>query len=147
MSPEPRIFTLQEANALIPEVEKRFGHLLEMKEQYIKRHDELFLYELLAQAEHEAGLTTDPQDLEKEIHSLEEAIQGLEKYLKDIQALGGVIRNIKRGEVDFLGRLGDEYVYFCWQRGEKQIRHYHSLKGGKMERKRLGRHASRGEGK
>ena len=66
---EARIFTLDEANKLIPKVEIKLSTLLEKKERYIKRHDELFMYELLAQAEHKAGLNTDPEDFEREVHA------------------------------------------------------------------------------
>ena len=137
MTKDLRVFTLDEANALIPEIEVRLARLLEKKEQYLKRHDELFLYELLAQAEHQAGMTSDPEDLEKEIHALEGSIHGLEKDLRQIRELGCIIRNIEKGWVDFLGKLGGEYVYFCWHRGDFKISYYHSLKGGMTERKPL----------
>ena len=103
----------------------------------MKRHDELFLYELIAQAEHKAGVQTDPEDLENEFHKLETSISGLEKDLKQIRSLGCVIRNLEKGWVDFLGRIGEEYVYYCWKSGEEQIQFYHSLKGGMKDRKLL----------
>ncbi len=137
MKVERRLFTLEEANALIPKLEARFSHLLQKKEQYLKRHDELFMHQLLADAEQHANLSTQTEDLEKEIHELETSILDMEKDIHEIRQWGCILRNVNTGYVDFLGQWNGEKIYFCWKKGEKDIQYYHSLQNDKSDRRPL----------
>lgn len=133
-----RVFSIDEANSLLPELDNRLMRLIKKKESYAQHHDRLLMHELLAQAEHSSGSDTDYlTDFEEEARALETSIQGLEKDLSEIRSLGCILRNIEKGWVDFLGRWKEELVYFCWRRGEESIQYYHPLKGGMTERRKL----------
>ena len=67
----------------IPELEERLQRMTEKKEVYSRQHDELFMHELLAQAEHHAGVGTEMFDLEEEIASLEQSILELEEDVRE----------------------------------------------------------------
>ena len=135
MKNRPHLFLLEEANALLPELEKRLSSLLEKKENYARRHDELFMHELIVRAEQHGGLFPLPDDeLEERMHLLEKSITGLEKDIHEIHDLGCILRSLEKGWVDFLGRLEGELIYFCWQRGEKSIQFYHHLQKDITER-------------
>lgn len=135
MSGQPKVFSIEEANGLIPEVSKRLQELTQKKANYLKRHDELFMYELLNQAEHQAGVQSDAEGLEKEIQQLEGSLEEIEKDLKSFRSLGCLLRDMDSGQVDFLGKHGSEFVYYCWKRGESEIKYYHALKAGMDARK------------
>lgn len=140
-----RTFTLQEADALLPELEKRLKHLQSKKEAYSRTHDSLFMHELVCAAERSGGFAEEKDDLEDGIRALEEAIEGLAGDVDAIFALGCVLRNIERGHVEFLGEYDGEEVYFSWQLGEPCVGHYRHL--SKKAHERVALHPKRASGK
>jgi len=133
VKPSPRLFSLDEANALLPALNSFFDRWSEKREVYTRRHDELLMHELLREAERHAA-EAGPQTLEAEIQAVEEALADLAREIETVKALGCVVRNLERGWVDFLAKRDTERIYFCWHRGEKAIRFYHSLAAGMTER-------------
>ncbi len=120
-------FTLHEAHALLPELEKRLKHLRDKKETYSRTHDLLFMHELVCAAERSHGLSDETDDLEDGIHALEDAIEDLAKDVEAIFATGCLLRNIERGHIEFFGSHDGMEVYFSWQLGEPEIGHYRPI--------------------
>lgn len=144
MKPQPRILSLQEANALLPAIEAILCRILEKKESYDRLHDHLLIQELICQAPKPAAPTA-PQNgftadeiLEADARTLDEAWASLRKDAEEILNLGGILRNMERGCVDFLGKHEGRQVYFCWKRGEKTVQYYHSACDGQTDRHLLG---------
>ena len=125
MNQNQRTFTLEEANSLLPELESLLASL-ETKQEIVRQlHDEIFFEELL---ENDAPPDTRLQELEATLVRMEEEIQR-------IRTLGCRLRSPREGLIDFLSQRDAEWVYYCWKRGEKEIRFYHTLRGGFLERK------------
>jgi hypothetical protein len=122
-----KTFTLQEAEALLPELEKCLKLLRTKKEAYSRTHDLLFMHELVCTAERTHGLSEEKDDLEDGIHALEEAIEDLAKDVEAIFAMGCLLRNIEKGHVEFFGAHDGQDVYFSWQLGEPSVSHYRPL--------------------
>ena len=139
MTFRPRVFLLEEANALLPELDSSLARLVHKKEIYARCHDELLMHELLVQAEHHAGTPAadPPGGIEADIRAVEAAIEDLEKEIEQIRALGCVLRSIDRGWVDFLSNRDGETIYLCWRRGEKSIQFFHNARGGMTARQPL----------
>ena len=129
-----RIFSRSEADALLPELEKRLKHLRNKKETYSRTHDLLFMHELVCAAERSNGLSEEKDDLEDGIHALEEAIEELAQDVEAIFAMGCFLRNIETGHVEFFGIHDGKKVYFSWRLGEPAIGHYRLLGGKAHER-------------
>lgn len=123
-----RIFTQQEAEALLPELEKRLHQLRTKKEIYSRRHDTLFMHELVCVAEKAGGFCEENDDLEGGIHALEEAIEDLAKDVEAIFSMGCMLRNIDQGHIEFLGFQDGQEVYFSWRLGEPHSCCYRFLK-------------------
>jgi len=128
MKPRLRLFTLEEANQLIPEVSQRLDHLLEKKEKYTLRHDMVFMHELLTEAEQSGGVSGDTlaPALESDALGLEEDLQDLEREMAKIRALGCALHDLESGYVDFPSERNGQVVLLCWKRGEPAIAFYHS---------------------
>ncbi len=122
-----RIFTLPEAEALLPELEKKLKLLRTQKEAYSRTHDLLFLHELVCTAERTHGLPEEKDDLEDGIHALEEAIENLAQDVEAIFATGCLLRNIEKGLVEFFGVHEGREVYFSWQLGEPRVSYYRPI--------------------
>lgn len=123
-----RIFSKEEANALLPELEKSLKDLQNKKEAYSRIHDALFMHELLFAAERSHGfLPEGTEDLEMSMCALEEAIEALAKDVEAIFEMGCFLRNIEKGHVEFRGALDGQDVFFCWRRGEPCVARYRRL--------------------
>ena len=119
-----RIFSREEADALLPELEKCLKLLQTKKEAYSRTHDLLFMHELVCAAERNHGFSEEQDGLEDGIHALEEAIEDLAKDVDAIFAKGCLLRNIEKGHVEFFGLHDGEEIYFSWQLGEPNVGHY-----------------------
>lgn len=128
MTTRLKVFNLKEANALLPELESRLSQLEARHEAFKQLEDKLFFEEILEQA----SLP------EVRLQELEETLLRLEEEIQRIRELGCRLRHPERGLVDFLARKDQEWIYFCWRRGEKEIRFYHNLREGFFERRPLG---------
>jgi hypothetical protein len=54
-----------------------------------------------------------------------------------IQELGGVVKGLDEGLVDFPARRGDEDVFLCWHLGEREVAYWHGIDDGFAGRRPL----------
>jgi hypothetical protein len=139
MKTQPRTFSLEEANALLPEIEAVLCRISEKKESYERLHDHLLMQELICQSSKTSA--TDPQNdftaeqiLDADARTLDEAWASLQRDVEGILTLGCMIRSVERGWIDFRGRHEGKEVCFCWKKGERTIQYYHSVRGTETDR-------------
>jgi hypothetical protein len=72
------------------------------------------------------------------LHGLVEEIN---RVVHDIEELGGVLKDLELGLVDFPTDIAGERVYLCWQYGEKAVGYWHRVDDGFSGRKPLRRRA------
>lgn len=121
----PLFFTLEEANQLIPELERLFKRLEEKRETYAREHDLLFMHELITHAERQdKPQAASDEAVDDGFRDLEKAIVDLEKDLQAIRQLGCIVRNLEAGTVEFPACQKDGKIFYCWTRGEKRILFY-----------------------
>jgi len=128
MDEAPRIFTLEEANALLPTLELALGDLARLRselEQAIRA---------LGGAEVAAGILQrgepPPEGKEAEAARLQAFAEEVGTSVERVNSLGCVLKDIEAGLVDFYAIHEDEPVFLCWQLGEPTVAHWHSLEGG-----------------
>lgn len=61
---------------------------------------------------------------------VETAAAEVTRCLEGIQEVGGQVKDLDRGLVDFPALYNGEEVLLCWQVGEEQIGHWHGLDEG-----------------
>lgn len=134
-SESPHLFNPEEVNALIPHMEEHFLNFWNFRE-----NAQNILEELRKKARNSENLLPDEiaqtQLRQSQAHFLLE--QG-KKELEAIMELGGVIKDLETGLVDFAHILEfeEEEVYLCWKFGEKKVRFWHGLQEGYSARKPL----------
>jgi hypothetical protein len=125
------LFTIDEANALIPRLEIIMGklqrHGLELREQ---------VSELARDIGQSIENITTVQILELRPH-LYPVIEELEGLLGEIESYGGELKGLDLGLVDFPAEIEGERVLLCWQYGEKEVGFYHTVESGFAGRKPL----------
>lgn len=115
-----RIFTKEEADALLPELRRVLGEMRQAKAEL-----------LLAQSRLPEARGVEKRALEEEIRFLMGTLEADARYLA---SLGVFLKDLDRGLVDFPARLGGEVVFLCWQEGEAEVGHYHPLSGSFKDR-------------
>ena len=68
---------------------------------------------------------------------VEESTRAMRKGLEEIRGLGGVIKDLGLGLVDFPHLREGREVNLCWRYGEQRITHWHGLDEGYAARKPL----------
>jgi len=127
----PRLFTVEEANELLPTVrslmERMFQRVevLRGRSQKVVRRDELDP----DSAEFMQKLQQDDA-VARVIHELRELVQ-------EIHDLGCICKGVQEGLVDFPCSLGGEIVFLCWRYGEQSVAHWHRVEEGFAGRRPL----------
>ncbi len=118
-----RIFTKEEADALLPELRRVLGEMRQARRELLE-----------AQARLPEARGVERRALEEEIRFLLGTLEADARYLA---SLGVFLKDLDRGLVDFPARIGGEIVFLCWQEGEPEVAHYHPLSGGFRDRRPL----------
>lgn len=114
-----RHFTLEQANALLPEIETSLRSLREARDR------------LTDSQAHEALSGAAPANGGGEPgREVGEAFLEVRRLLGELQGAGLVIRDIDRGLVDFPAIIEGREVYLCWQLDEPQVGFWHDLESG-----------------
>jgi hypothetical protein len=121
-------FSVEQAEKLIPELEKIYAAVQSYQTRVERKHREL------ASLDSENPPAADVAILRSQLDFLVEGLQG---WLARIEQLGCVAKGLDPFLVDFPHRLGGLEVYLCWKQGEKAILNYHGLEEGFSGRKPL----------
>ncbi len=54
----------------------------------------------------------------------------IEGFVRELDELGVECRALDTGLVDFPGELDGRPVFFCWQKGERAVEHWHEIDAG-----------------
>lgn len=121
-------FTVEEANALLPSIIKKFTELVDLKDQIIKTQTEM---------------ETDPRymsSLKEHILKKQEfnaILANFYKAVSEIENTGVVVKSVEEGLLDFPSLRFNEEIWLCWKEGETEIRFWHGKDEGFNGRKPL----------
>jgi len=127
----PRLFTVNEANDLLPELRplvQRVSHHLEglrAKSETVIRGERL---------------SPDSPELMKRLQedtAIARMILEVKGLVEEINSYGCVCKGIEEGLVDFPCLLGGEIVFLCWRYDEESVAHWHRIEDGFAGRKGL----------
>jgi hypothetical protein len=124
-------FTVAEAEALIPELERIFDAVAELTAKAERKVASLRRLQ-------DAG-DADPAASAIERSQLQFLAQGINDWMGKIVALGALPKGVEPALVDFPSRLNGQEVYLCWRLGDKSLTHYHGIDEGFSGRKPLPR--------
>lgn len=122
----PRLFSVEEANALLPTIEQHLARVGELRLAAREVNEELADLEIKARS----NGRDHSDDLRLLRARLDELRQGASAAIEAITALGCDVKSLDEGLVDFPARRGGRVVYLCWKRGEDRIRYWHELDAG-----------------
>ena len=126
-----RLFTVHEANALLPTVRPLIERILENIER-LRNKSETLVRE--AQLDPEAADFMDRLQGDGEIARL---VGDVRSWVEEINSHGCVCKGVEQGLIDFPCMLGAEVVFLCWRLGEPNVGHWHRIEDGFAGRRRL----------
>ncbi|HJU13059.1 MAG TPA: DUF2203 domain-containing protein [Candidatus Nitrosotalea sp.] len=121
-------FTVEEANAVLPSVIKKYRELVDLKNQIIKTQTEM---------------ETDPKymsSLKEHILKKQEfnvVLANFYKSVAEIENTGVVVKSLEEGLLDFPSLRFNEEIWLCWKDGETEIKFWHGKDEGFNGRKPL----------
>ena len=123
-----RHFTIAEANAMIPTLEKFVRRLQALLDQARARYREMEM--IKAVGYREDGTLIMAVDYRQAKEEFERAIAEANEIVEQINSSGCQLKSIELGLVDFPARIHGQEVWLCWKLGEPAVRFYHGLEDG-----------------
>jgi hypothetical protein len=127
----PRLFTVEEANALLPMLQPQVREMVEIFKD-IRAEIET--------AASQSGLPLGSPDLAKTLETRAVAPRLFEKVktvIDAIHARGCLVNGPEIGLIDFPCLFNNEIVFLCWKFGEAGIGHWHRIPEGFAGRRPL----------
>lgn len=137
MTDRAKIFTIAEANALLP----RLNIILEQQMALLAEIDQC-----VAKLREAGGDPSAIDPLPDDSHAMVELKTDLrtraQKFREgwaEVESLGVVVKDVRQGLIDFHGRRAGQVVWLCWKYGEPAVAHWHALDQGFSSRQPLER--------
>lgn len=117
---QPRFFTLQEANNLLPVIRPLMREALEIRQNILSLQAEV--WPVIEKALGNGGSQVASRAVQE--------FERLNAIVHQIQSFGAVIKDINTGLLDFPALRDGREVYLCWKYGEDQIEYWHDIDTG-----------------
>ncbi len=130
MGPTPTLFTVEEANELLPQVGPLIEQIRSLQASLLTTNHELDE----ATRKLGAGNGYPLRDLKQQIEELgqhqQHLVEAFQSAFQQLESLGCELKDLKVGLVDFYSLRESEIVCLCWRLGEDRIRFWHRLEDG-----------------
>jgi hypothetical protein len=120
------LFTIDEANTILPKVKKKFEEILCCKNNVMDIQEEL------------QNLSDSNCSFEKFIKKKQELnhiVTDLYKMIQELEDMGVMVKSVDEGLLDFPSIRYDKEIWLCWKFGESKIKFWHGKEEGFMGRK------------
>ena len=133
----PKAFTVEEANTLLPHVKVLVEQLQGLQRSIAQTNQQLD--ECMRKVTSGNGYPI--QSLKQQIDSLTQhqlqLIEGFQSAFTQLEELGGLLKDLSVGLIDFYGLREDKLIFLCWKLGEDRIHFWHTLEDGYAGRQPL----------
>lgn len=138
MSSEPyrpkRLFTIDQANAVLPLVRAITKDLVELSRDVTERRERLWLLHGNRGSQQTDVYSEELAQIEEE---LEKDTARLYDYVEELRQLGVEPKNGPEGLIDFPALVDGRLVFLCWRYGEPEVLYWHELDAGFRGRQSL----------
>ena len=121
-----RLFTLDEARALLPRLRELACALQERKAEFDRHREALEL--LATRASGDGGRLQEP--LARHRAAVERLAAAIQEMIEEVHALGAEVKGLEQGLIDFPSERDGRVVYLCWMLDEPDTAWWHDLETG-----------------
>jgi|SoiMethySBSTD1v2_1073268.scaffolds.fasta_scaffold443070_2 hypothetical protein len=126
--PHPRLFTVEEADALLPQLRVLLRSLKESQARLLAAEAELA--ERGGGSARSNGHVHPDGERDRLRQTVTEAQEQLTHAVRGIAELGCELKDPERGMIDFRTMREGRVVYFCWLMDEPRVLFWHELDAG-----------------
>ncbi|MCI0650736.1 MAG: DUF2203 domain-containing protein [Planctomycetes bacterium] len=126
-----RILSLEEANRMLPLLERIVRDIMKTWEQIIQKRTELEYLEKSPEAAAATNREDQVQELKADLNRLIDRING---YIREVEELGCFVEEFKRGVINFPSLYIGRKVFLCWKPGDARVSYWHELDESYNER-------------
>lgn len=126
----PRVYTVEEANCLVPRLEESFRSLDALRERMRGVKFKMNALEMIWGEAVTAPDNPDRREYQHHLDGLKSLGEEFAKLVAEFEAVGAVLKGLDQGLIDFYGVKDGRLVFLCWQRGETEIAHWHHIDEG-----------------
>jgi hypothetical protein len=141
----PRLFTLHEAERVLPDVAAAVDRAMAAKQAFDGAQRQLAT--TLRDLSMLGGVIPDKERMQELRAASDRALSGLKARIADIEEYGCLIKDLDIGLIDFLTVYQGREVCLCWKAGEDAIRFWHGADEGYRGRKPIDEQFIAGHGR
>jgi hypothetical protein len=130
-----RLFTLPEAEELLPNMERLLRTAIESKKSAAENEEKMNAY--LVRINLHGGVQLDINRVADIKLGKAQSMERLKQALTEIENSGVLVKDLDVGLIDFPTLLDDTEVYLCWKLGEPHIGFWHNTSEGFAGRKSI----------
>lgn len=134
-----RHFTVEEANALLPELRVILEHFGARRQELEERQQAL---EVIRQQAGGNGHRLAGEEFQRLKREAEFVLEECNTAIKKIEALGCLLKDLHLGLIDFPSMRDGQEVFLCWKPDEAEVGYWHGLTEGFAGRKPIESHSS-----
>jgi hypothetical protein len=127
-----RYFTVEEANALLPELRVILEDLLARRQELEERQQ---ILESIRQQAGGNGYQLGGDQFLRLKREAEFILEECNNAIKNIEALGCLLKDFQIGLIDFPSMRDGREIFLCWKPDEAEVTHWHDLTEGFAGRK------------
>jgi hypothetical protein len=135
--PGPKIYTVESVDALIPDLEKRFQRLDEIRERLRRAKVKSDALEMIWGDQVHKKDNPDHQEYEHHLEALKELEEEFQKVSASFGEYGATVKGLEPGLLDFYGVRDGILVFLCWKRGETKCEYWHHVDAGFAGRQKV----------
>jgi hypothetical protein len=131
-----KIFSVDEANRLIPYLEETLDRLASMSREASALKGALDVLSII-ESGGASEASPDVRALREQERAYSATVERIRAGLRDVSQRGCLVRDLELGLVDFYTMARDQVVCLCWRRGEPRVEHWHPVDEGFSGRRPL----------
>lgn len=125
---ELKLFTIEEANRLLPQLEKLLKELRQQRDIISSLEVEIDLLEMVSEKD-DSGAAASPA-IDRKMEDYQKRVDHFYAMLEQVHGFGCFLKDIDMGLVDFYTLYQGRVVYLCWRLGEKEVTSWHEIGRG-----------------
>lgn len=133
----PKIFTVEEARALLPQISSALVILQEKKREIDLKQVEIDLMEIVRATPFQRTGGAVGQRNDEPMTFLNRLVTEYTQLFEKIESWGPIVKDVDQGLIDFYHVRDQELVFLCWKLGESKLEYWHDLESGFQGRRPL----------
>ncbi len=131
---EDKLYTVEEANAMLPWVVERLGDAAEAADRLSEARSDQAELEGLSRSNGHGDIDSRLSEVRSDASAALDALRGI---LEEFEERHIPVRDVDSGLIDFPGERDGRKVWLCWRMGEPEVGYWHETDTGYINRQPL----------